>query len=1003
MEYLSKFMWRVVEYEYDLGFVERIDTCPHDRVVLYGGDSLTFHVLMSFVIKPKQFKRTSTSELNECRMENIEELLYLIRYITNPLQKRLSRDCSKDDLQVDLSLWMGGPNELVVMTNVRYNSLESLQYCYDLKQIVDSFDRFMTKEINEKHPFRKVQLTIETTHNTSGRLHSLYQSRPSGVKFVLLYNENRKGGKLWEVFRDLKINHKLSLNNQIIQHRDNVQESLFTHRGETRWDLYRNPLISILPILSNIQPTSHFDDLNVKTAIYGTDYNASFQKLYQKRMKNTTQVTERLLLHVKICNDFMAFCENRENTIVVRARKKVGQVTKIEIQQKNIMELNSYFKSFRTPVEYLSLKKKKTNASKGASKVRRTESQISPSQMDVQSEEQEEENEAVEPSRYDPNLNVETRMINVYDDWLKSPQRRNVTITFNPDPKCQTAYDEVNMWKGYDIDGETEDKWYQLQHSSEKKDMLLFIIEHLFKILCNENAEDFWYIMNWLSKSYNEPYKKLEGSLLVVGNQGVGKSLFFTRFLKQVFSPYGKEIANLDKMINQGFNSLLDDPPCVYLILDDTSKGVWSGDTVMYEKFKNMLTSETLEIRKMHRNYYTIPNYLKVVSLMNPELEIRTDGAAKEARRTRIFKCKEWTPKKIGEAEHRRYCDYLVKSVNDEVCVSAFTYILKEKKLFSIHDLNEKFGDSGSYVPMTTKCALKNNYSNQLPLVQRWMAKCVKQGYIIPPEMNVFSYANGFITNQMKKKLYEIDKDIHIQFDDYDGLFFKNEPGNYKIPKIPTSVAAVMIDYNKSKKIRGVDETFFQKYCSGDYYQHIRRQNFVVKRSQPSYEAEWFPVVMKDDLIRSYDDFVKEEHNEIKKRPNGSTLIRNMASVITADEHYFQQKEAYLSPSQVFSRNHRININMGNKEFCRKFENELKLDCEQSVNSKSIRKTKRGTIVVIPTRQHFKEMLESKTDLTIDNIVYGSVINQQNSDEYDENLFIDFKKSLESLIKINSF
>ncbi len=205
---------------------------------------------------------------------------------------------------------------------------------------------------------------------------------------------------------------------------------------------------------------------------------------------------------------------------------------------------------------------------------------------------------------------------NIYDTWLKASFRRNVRSIYDPDPDHILKSSEMNEWKGFKI--RNTDKFndkYQVATRNIQDDFK-FLMSHWFHVICDGKMEDFWYQMHWLRSILVTPHIGAQTYLVINGKQGVGKSLIFEQLLLKLFGPHSRSIEALDNMMTSGFNGILADPPLVYLLLDDCS-----GDlmTKHYQKFKRLITSDSIDIRQLYTDLYQIKNTLHVVICTNTE------------------------------------------------------------------------------------------------------------------------------------------------------------------------------------------------------------------------------------------------------------------------------------------------------------------------------------------------------------------------------------------------
>lgn len=159
-----------------------------------------------------------------------------------------------------------------------------------------------------------------------------------------------------------------------------------------------------------------------------------------------------------------------------------------------------------------------------------------------------------------------------------------------------------------------------------KKENYIEFINHIKYLLPTKNEHD--YFFDWLAFAVQNPRQKIYHGFLLMGKQGVGKTIL-TPLFKQLFGPSNvcsPQNENLgDKFTKWARNTLF----CIIneLKQDDKYK--------FYNTIKPFLSDTEVEIREMYREPYSIKNYMNVLAYSNEELPIRM---AKDDRRWYITK-----------------------------------------------------------------------------------------------------------------------------------------------------------------------------------------------------------------------------------------------------------------------------------------------------------------------------------------------------------------------------
>lgn len=120
-----------------------------------------------------------------------------------------------------------------------------------------------------------------------------------------------------------------------------------------------------------------------------------------------------------------------------------------------------------------------------------------------------------------------------FDEWLKSPQRQELHHTdliFDPTQKGR--------------DGAFINKFRGLPLQPVRNDDACEGIRHLVWQLCNENDEDWSWLVSWLALPLQRVGAKLATAVLMHSSmQGAGKSLLFDRVMRQIYGEYSVTVS----------------------------------------------------------------------------------------------------------------------------------------------------------------------------------------------------------------------------------------------------------------------------------------------------------------------------------------------------------------------------------------------------------------------------------------------------------------------------
>lgn len=182
------------------------------------------------------------------------------------------------------------------------------------------------------------------------------------------------------------------------------------------------------------------------------------------------------------------------------------------------------------------------------------------------------------------------KFIKKYDNLKIVPTYNKIIC--NPSKNVKSKY--FNVWKGF--------KAKELE--SFEKSKIEGILNYIYEVLADSNQDVYDYIIKIMAKSYQYPNKPAEGSLLLYGLPGSGKSTICD-FLKIVNGMHAVSEMNSIDQCTGTFNGHLLGAKLVIVneIADRTGN---ANDN--FDKIKHYITDQHLPIRQMQKDLYTAPN-----------------------------------------------------------------------------------------------------------------------------------------------------------------------------------------------------------------------------------------------------------------------------------------------------------------------------------------------------------------------------------------------------------
>lgn len=194
--------------------------------------------------------------------------------------------------------------------------------------------------------------------------------------------------------------------------------------------------------------------------------------------------------------------------------------------------------------------------------------------------------------------------------WLKDPDMRTYdSLDFRP--QQQTPNNIFNTFLGYKAEK------LNIEYDIKIEDTLIY--KHLFNI-CGKDEGAFKYVINFLARKLQKPYKLTNTALIFKSVEGCGKDTFFNWFGQNVLGKqYYFNEEKIDDMFGK-FNSVLKNK--ILVIINETS----GKDTKLIESsIKNAITREYNSIQCKGFDPYDNLNNIGYVFLTNNDNPLKID------------------------------------------------------------------------------------------------------------------------------------------------------------------------------------------------------------------------------------------------------------------------------------------------------------------------------------------------------------------------------------------
>jgi len=186
----------------------------------------------------------------------------------------------------------------------------------------------------------------------------------------------------------------------------------------------------------------------------------------------------------------------------------------------------------------------------------------------------------------------------IADFWLDSTARRTYVngMAFIPNGNCPEH--TYNLWRGFGV--------------APAPSAVGPILDYLIKVVCQNDATNYQYLVNWLASGIQHPERQGEVAVVLRGLKGVGKSTL-GRLMLKIYGQHGMQITNSKHLVGN-FNSHLRNT--AFLFADEA---FFAGDRIGENVLKGLVTEPHIVIEKKGIDAVVARNRLKILMCSNSE------------------------------------------------------------------------------------------------------------------------------------------------------------------------------------------------------------------------------------------------------------------------------------------------------------------------------------------------------------------------------------------------
>jgi hypothetical protein len=183
--------------------------------------------------------------------------------------------------------------------------------------------------------------------------------------------------------------------------------------------------------------------------------------------------------------------------------------------------------------------------------------------------------------------------------WLSHPRRRQYEgVVYRPDIQDRVVDGRLNLWQGFATEPRQGD-WSLMRN-------------HIKEVLAANNAEIDQYTIRWSAWAVQNPGRRAEVAVVLMGDEGTGKGIY-GRTMCGFFGQHSFHASSSDHLTGKHNEHLQD---CSLVFADEAW---WPGDKAAEGTIKRNITEDTLIIEPKFIGKMTVPNCLKVIIASNNE------------------------------------------------------------------------------------------------------------------------------------------------------------------------------------------------------------------------------------------------------------------------------------------------------------------------------------------------------------------------------------------------
>jgi len=208
-------------------------------------------------------------------------------------------------------------------------------------------------------------------------------------------------------------------------------------------------------------------------------------------------------------------------------------------------------------------------------------------------------------------------------EWIADPKIRTYeSLVYKP--KQEVAPEYFNIFTDFDC---------------QAKEGSITTIQSILKLISNNDDKVFNYIEKWVAHLIQKPYEKSGISIIIQGDQGVGKDTYFD-FIGKMLGEYFFNTGNAENDVFSRFNGHLKKT-----LLIKFEEASFMTNKTHADKLKNLITCETQPFEDKGAGIVKLESYVRLVMTTNAEVPVSIEHT------DRRFMLVKASSEKIGDLD----------------------------------------------------------------------------------------------------------------------------------------------------------------------------------------------------------------------------------------------------------------------------------------------------------------------------------------------------------------